>query len=106
MMTHEIRMKARHLCNYISDKNSVVAHLNRDYGTNYTLRDLNEALATFSTPRKNSIAQSKPLPLTAPISTHNGRGYDPLAIALFKYHAARTTGKLKRHWEQQLAKVF
>ena len=105
-MRHDIRAKARHLCNYISDRNSVVAHLNRDYGTKYTLRDLDEALTTFPTPRKNSISQSKPLPLTDPIRTHKGRGYDPLAIALFKYHAERTQGEAQKHWLKKLGWVF
>lgn len=105
-MRHEIRMRAHYLCSYIKDKTTVLAHINRDYGTRYTLTDLAEALSTFSKPRKNSIAKQKPLPLTAPIRTHTGKGYDPLAIALFKYHAARTTGEDKRHWERKLAKVF
>lgn len=105
-MRHEIKMRAHYLCSYITDKSAVVAHINRDYGTKHTIKDLDEALKTFSTPRKNSIATKKPLPLTAPIRTHTGKGYDPLAIALFKYHAARTEGEDKRHWERQLAKVF
>lgn len=105
-MRYEIRLLAKHLSSYITDKSAVVAHINRDYGTKHTIKDLDEALATFSTPRKNSIAQSKPLPLTAPISTHNGRGYDPLAKALFKYHADRTEGEVQKHWLKKLGWIF
>jgi hypothetical protein len=60
----------------------------------------------FPTARKRRNIEEDCLPLTPPVSTHDGRGYDPLAIALFKYHAARTEGEEKRYWEQQLAKVF
>ena len=105
-MRHEIKMRAHYLCSYIKDRTTVLAHINRDYGTRYTLTDLAEALSTFSTPRKNSIATKKPLPLTAPIRTHTGRGYDPLAIALFKYHAARTEGDDKKFWLTKLGWVF
>lgn len=105
-MRHEIRMRAHYLCSYIKDKTTVLAHINRDYGTRYTMTDLAEALATFSKPRKNSIATKKPLPLTAAIRTHKGKGYDPLAIALFKYHAARTEGEDKKYWLKKLGWVF
>jgi len=105
-MIHEIRMKARHLCNYISDRKAVLAHINRDYGTKYTMKDLDEAMASFSVPRKNSISTQKPLPLTEPIRTHKGRGYDPLAIALFKYHADRTEGEVQKHWLKKLGWIF
>ena len=105
-MRHDIKQKVRHLCSYITDRSAVLNHINRDYNTSYTMKDLEQAIMSFPKERKRSIPESKALPLTPPVSTHNGRGFDPLAIALFKYHAARTTGKLKRHWEQQLAKVF
>lgn len=105
-MRYEIRLLAKHLSSYITDKSAVVAHINRDYGTKHTIKDLDEALKTFSKPRKNSIATKKPLPLTAPVRTHTGKGYDPLAIALFKYHAARTEGDLQKHWLKKLGWIF
>lgn len=105
-MRHEIRMRAHYLCSYIKDRSAVLAHINRDYGTRYTMTDLADALATFSKPRKNSIAKQKPLPLTAAIRTHKGKGYDPLALALFKYHAARTEGEDKKYWLKKLGWVF
>ena len=105
-MRHDIKQKMRHLCNYITDRSAVLNHINRDYNTSYTTKDLEQVMNSFPTPRKKAHIEDDSLPLTPPVATHNGRGYDPLAIALFKYHAARTTGDLKRHWEQKLAKVF
>ena len=105
-MRHDIKQKVRHLCNYITDRTAVLNHINRDYSTSYKMKDLEEALISFPKPRKKVFTEDNALPLTPPVSTHNGRGYDPLAIALFKYHAARTTGEEKRHWDRQLAKVF
>ena len=105
-MRYEIRLLAKHLSSYITDKSAVVAHINRDYGTKHTIKDLDEALKTFSTPRKNSIAKQKPLPLTAPVRTHRGKRYDPLAIALFKYPAARTEGEDKKFWLTKLGWIF
>ena len=105
-MRHDIKQKIRHLCGYISDRRAVLNHINRDYGTSYTMKDISHALTYFPTPRKKAHIDDNSLPLTPPVSTHDGRGYDPLAIALFKYHAARTEGEQKRYWEQQLAKVF
>ena len=105
-MRHDIKQKIRHLCNYITDRSAVLNHINRDYNTSYTMRDLEQAIMSFPKARKRAITDDNALPLTPPVATHDGRGYDPLAIALFKYHAARTTGEVKRHWEKQLAKVF
>ena len=36
------------------------------------------------------------------IVTHRSRGYDPLARALFKYHAARTFGPEQAYWLDRL----
>ena len=105
-MRPDIRAKIYYLCGYISNKRAVLNHINRDYGTAYTMRDLTYALTYFPATKKRRNTDEDALPLTPPISTHNGRGYDPLAIALFKYHAARTTGEDKKHWERKLAKVF
>lgn len=105
-MRHDIKQKVRHLCGYITDRSAVLNHINRDYGTSYKMKDLEQALISFPTPRKKAHIDDNSLPLTPPVSTHDGRGYDPLAIALFKYHAARTTGEEKRHWEKQLSRVF
>ena len=105
-MRPDIRQKVRHLCGYITDRSAVLAHINRDYGTSYKMSDLTHALTYFPATVKRRNMDVDSLPLAPPIATHDGRGYDPLAIALFKYHAARTEGEQKRHWEQKLAKVF
>lgn len=105
-MRPDIRQKVRHLCSYISDRSAVLAHINRDYGTSYKMKDIDHALTYFPVPRRPTGTDEPSEYLRPPITTHDGRGYDPLAIALFKYHAARTTGEAKRHWEKQLAKVF
>jgi hypothetical protein len=105
-MRYDIKVKIRHLCGYISDRSAVLNHINRDYGTSYKMRDLQEALLSAPRTRRKEFTEENALPLTPPVSTHDGRGYDPLAIALFKYHAARTQGEQKRYWEQKLVRVF
>ena len=105
-MRHDIKQKVRHLCGYITDRTAVLNHINRDFGTSYKMQDLEQALISLPKPRRKVFTEENALPLTPPVATHDGRGFDPLAIALFKYHAARTTGDQKRYWEQQLAKVF
>jgi hypothetical protein len=105
-MRPDIRQKIYHLCGYITDRSAVLNHINREYATSYTIKDLTHALTYFPATKKSRNIEDGYIPLTPPISTHDGRGYDPLAIALFKYHAARATGEEKRYWQQQLAKVF
>ena len=105
-MRPDIRAKAYHLCRYLTDKGAVLAHINREYGTKYCMTDLSHALTYYPATVKRRNTDEDALPLTPPISTHTGRGYDPLAIALFKYHAARTDGKEKQYWESKLGKVF
>lgn len=105
-MRHDIRMKVRHLCGYITDRSAVLNHINREYATSYKMKDLERVMSTFPTPRKRSITEDKSLPLTPPVSTHNGRGYDPLATALFKYHAERTEGEVQKHWLKKLGWIF
>jgi hypothetical protein len=36
------------------------------------------------------------------IVTHKRAGHDPLALALFKYHAARTAGPEQVYWLERL----
>lgn len=105
-MRPDIRTKIYHLCGYISDRNAVLKHINREYATSYTMKDLTTALTYYPTTKKRRNIEDGYIPLTPPISTHDGRGYDPLAIALFKYHAARADGEDKKHWERKLGKVF
>jgi hypothetical protein len=45
-----------------------------------------------------ALAEYEPVGRMKPIRT-NERGYDPLARALFKYHAKHTTGATKAHWQ-------
>jgi hypothetical protein len=105
-MRPDIRQKIYHLCSYITDRSAVVAHINREYATSYDISDIAQALTYFPATKKRRNPHEDCLPLTPPVSTHDGRGYDPLAIALFKYHAERTEGEEKKYWQQQLAKVF
>lgn len=71
-MRHDIKQKVRHLCGYITDRSAVLNHINRDYGTSYKMRDLEEALISFPKPRKKAHIEDNSLPLTPPVSTHNG----------------------------------
>jgi hypothetical protein len=46
-------------------------------------------------PRMYNPRAMRPSPL---IVTHDYNGYDPLALALFNYHADRTTGTERQYW--------
>jgi hypothetical protein len=95
MMEYAVRKQIKHLCGYISDKSAVLQHINREHNLNLTLADIIEASATRHRARRTDLAAMTPSPL---IVTHKHKGYDPLARALFKYHAARTFGPEQAYW--------
>jgi hypothetical protein len=98
-MEHAVRKRIQHLCGYITDRTAVMQHVNREFNIDLTLRDLNDAIKRKERPTRTSLAAITPSPL---IVTHKWRGYDPLAVALFKYHAARSYGPDQAYWLARL----
>lgn len=98
-MDWAVKKQIRHLCGYISDKTAVLQHVNREHNLRLTLRDLEAANKTKSRPRRTDLAAMTPSPL---IVTHKRQGYDDLALALFKYHAARAEGPERQFWLNRL----
>jgi len=94
-MERALRTQIRYLCGYISDKSAVLHYINREQALRLTLRDIDDACALV--PRVQPPALG-PMTPSLPIVTHNGQGHDPLAIALFRYHASRTTGADRTYW--------
>lgn len=98
-MEYAIRKQIKHLCSYISDRSAVLQHINREHNLRLTLRDIDEAATTRHRARRTDLEAMIPSPL---IVTHKSKGYDPLALALFKYHAARTFGPEQVYWLDRL----
>jgi hypothetical protein len=95
-MEYAVRKQIKHLCGYISDRSAVLQHINREHNLRLTLHDLEQAIKSKSArTRRTDLAPMIPSPL---IVTHNRKGYDDLALALFKYHAARTFGPEQAYW--------
>jgi hypothetical protein len=98
-MDRNLRAKIRHLSSYITDKSAVLQHINREHNLRLTLRDIEEASRSKSRARRIDLEAMTPSPL---IVTHKRQGYDDLALALFKYHAARTFGPEQVFWLDRL----
>jgi len=98
-MDRNLRAKIRHLSSYITDKTAVMQYINRERNLNLTLRDIEDACAKRERGLRPNIEAMTPSPL---IVTHKRKGYDDLALALFKYHAARTFGPEQAYWLARL----
>ena len=98
-MDRNLRAKIRHLSSYITDKTAIMQYINRERNLNLTLRDIEEACAVRSRGLNPNIQPMTPSPL---IVTHTRKGYDDLALALFKYHAARSYGPEQVYWLDRL----
>lgn len=101
MIDYAIRKQIRHLTGYISDKTAVMQHVNREHNLKLTLADIEEASRPFPSMRTLDPhrAPMTPSPL---IVTHHHKGHDPLAKALFEYHAKRSTGPERAYWLDRL----
>ena len=99
MIEYAVRKQIKHLCGYISDKSAVLQHINREHNLRLSLRDIEEASRSKSRARRTDLEAMTPSPL---IVTHKRRGYDDLALALFKYHAARSYGPEQVFWLDRL----
>jgi hypothetical protein len=98
-MDYDTKKQIRHLCGYITDKSAVLNYINREKNLRLTMRDIEQALSNDNRRKPANRRPLKPSPL---ITTHNTRGYDPLARALFQYHADRTTGADHDFWLSRL----
>jgi hypothetical protein len=95
-MEYAVRKHIKHLCGYISDRTAVLQHVNREHNLRLTLHDLEQAIKSKSARvRRTDLEAMLPSPL---IVTHKRKGYDDLALALFKYHAARSYGPEQVFW--------
>ncbi len=97
-MDRNLRAKIRHLAGYISDKSAVLQYINRERNLNLTLRDIETACAG----QRDYRPKLKPMIPSPLIATHQWTGYDDLAVALFKYHAARSHGPEQAFWLARL----
>jgi hypothetical protein len=97
-MDRNLRAKIRHLAGYISDKSAVMQYINRERNLNLTLRDIEDACIG----RREYRPNIKPMIPSPMIVTHQKQGYDDLALALFKYHAARSEGPEQAYWLARL----
>ena len=98
-MDHAVKKRVQHLCGYITDRTAVMQHINREFNINLTLRDLDAVAKAKERPTRTSLEAMMPSPL---IVTHKRKGYDDLAVALFKYHAARSFGQEQAYWLERL----
>jgi hypothetical protein len=98
-MDHAVKKRVQHLCGYITDRTAVMQHINREFDLNLTLRDLDAVAKAKERPTRTSLEAMMPSPL---IVTHKRKGYDDLAVALFKYHAARSFGDNQQYWLARL----
>ena len=101
MIEYAVRKRIYHLCNYITDKTAVMHHVNREFDLRLTVKDIDWTLSRKGKerPRRTDLAAMTPSPL---IVTHKRKGYDPLALALFQYHAARAEGPERQFWLNRL----
>jgi len=100
MMDRSLRMQIQHLCSYISDKTLVQAYINTEHGLNLALTDIIEVADADN--RRHYRSDHKPMMPSPLIVTHKHKGYDPLAMALFRYHADRATGSERLFWLNRL----
>ena len=98
-MEHAVRKRIKHLCGYITDRTAVLQHVNREFDLSLTLHDLDAVAKAKDRPTRTSLEAMMPSPL---IVTHKRKGYDDLAVALFKYHAARSFGPDQKYWLERL----
>lgn len=98
-MDYNTKMQIRHLCSYITDRSAVLNYVNREKNLRLTMKDIDEAMSKAPRQKRSDFKPMKPSPQ---IVTHTHRGYDPLARALFQYHADRSTGAEHEFWLSRL----
>ena len=99
-MERQLRMQIQHLASYISDRSLVAAYINNEHGLNLSTVYIIEVTANDK--RRFYSPDHKPMMPSPLIVTHKRKGYDDLALALFKYHAARSFGADQKYWLERL----
>jgi len=99
-MERQLRMQIQHLASYISNRSLVAAYINNEHGLNLSTVDIIELTANDK--RRFYSPDHKPMMPSPLIVTHKRKGYDDLALALFKYHAARSFGADQKYWLERL----
>jgi len=99
-MEYALRKQILHLASYINDKSVVAAYVNNEHGLNLSTVDIVEVTADDR--RRFYSPDHKPMMPSPLIVTHKHKGHDPLAVALFKYHAARSFGPEQKYWLERL----
>jgi len=99
--TREHQILATHLCSYITDRSAVAIHINRQFSTRYTSTDIERLTRAKPVFERLPIGREEAIGgKDYPIKAGHGKGYDPLALALFKYHAKRATANDREYWER------
>lgn len=99
-MERPLRMQIQHLASYISDRSVIAAYINNEHGLNLSTVDIISVTADGK--RRFYNPDHKPMMPSPLIVTHKRKGYDDLAMALFKYHAARSFGPEQKYWLERL----
>lgn len=84
MMDANIRKKINHLAAYITDRSAIVAHINRDHGTRYTIKDIEAVIRPAFVKERAGEVWNEPLSVSPPLATTR-IGPDPLAVACLSY---------------------
>lgn len=102
--------EAKQLARQVKDHAAVANFINKVHGANWQASDIDKIVMGIdprhSIPRSRAgvtVVVGDPLPPSAPLTTTNDNGIDPLAKALFAYHAKRSTGKARLYWEKMAA---
>lgn len=94
MIDAHIRKKINHLAAYITDRSAIVAHINRDHGTRYTVKDIEKVIRPAFVKERAGEVWNEPLGGSLPLATTR-MGPDPLAVATNAY-LARYEGKIRK----------
>jgi len=85
---------ARHLASYITDRKAIASHLSREFGVQYTLRDVERILSGIVEVKPIDTRKvGEPISFSPPICTGK-KGQDQLAIATNAY-LARNASKIR-----------
>lgn len=102
--------EAKQLGRQVKDNAVVANFINKVHGTNWDASDIAKILMDIdprhSIPRARAgitVNVGEPMLPSPPLTTTNDNGVDPLAKALFAYHAKRATGKDRLYWEKLAA---
>lgn len=89
---------------YLGRNDTIAAAVNREWGSRYSTADIARFLRAKPVGARRKVHVEGALTSNEkPIKAGHGKGYDPLALALFKYHARRSEGETQAYWLQLAA---